>query len=566
MRLTRPVLSSFIAFLAGTAGLVLAASSQSRPPLSAADVDAIARLVMLEDTRQFDEPALTNLVAAPHPEVRRRAVIAVGRIVNPAARALLLTLRQERDVTILAAVVFSTGQQKDTDAVTWLGTLLAAPGTPVVVAREAARSLGKIRSPEARAALLQYAAKAPATPDAAPVVGETLLSLGRFMGRDDLAPILRWASSPDVEVRWRAAWALFRLRDPGGVPELMRLATDSSPEVRYWAVRGLAPAVVDGATGVDRAAASALLAGATRDGDRRVRTEALRALSGYGDDTAFTAIVEALGSQDNWMAISAAEGAATFKARGSELVAPLVAAANRNRPASLRMTALTPLVTFAPDQALDVAADLAEHSSTVVRAAGRTALGRLGEAGKARLAQLAARQPTTPTPAPAVTPPAAPAARTLADYRAIVERGVVPAYRGERPPRTIWDTPRGTIEIDLHPAEAPLGVDYLVRVVESGDIVGTEFGRVVPNFVAQQQGIRNAARLRDEVSQLGLLRGTLSWASSGLDTGRPGYTLGNTPQPHNEGDFTALGHVVSGMDAVDRFELGDAITAARIRR
>jgi cyclophilin family peptidyl-prolyl cis-trans isomerase len=39
-----------------------------------------------------------------------------------------------------------------------------------------------------------------------------------------------------------------------------------------------------------------------------------------------------------------------------------------------------------------------------------------------------------------------------------------------------------------------------------------------------------------------------------------------TPQPHNEGDFTALGRVIRGMDVVDRLELGDAITAARMVR
>ena len=66
------------------------------------------------------------------------------------------------------------------------------------------------------------------------------------------------------------------------------------------------------------------------------------------------------------------------------------------------------------------------------------------------------------------------------------------------------------------------------------------------------------------MNRRGLLRGTLSWASAGLDTGRPGYTLGNTPQPHNEGDFTALGRVLRGMDAVDRLELGDKITGARL--
>jgi cyclophilin family peptidyl-prolyl cis-trans isomerase len=117
----------------------------------------------------------------------------------------------------------------------------------------------------------------------------------------------------------------------------------------------------------------------------------------------------------------------------------------------------------------------------------------------------------------------------------------------------------------LYAGDAPLGLEYLVSVVESGEIVGTEFGRVVPNFVAQQRPIRATGTLRDEVSRRGLTRGNLSWASSGLDTGRPGYTLGSTPQPHNEGDFTALGAVVRGMDVVDRLELCDRITGARMK-
>ena len=92
------------------------------------------------------------------------------------------------------------------------------------------------------------------------------------------------------------------------------------------------------------------------------------------------------------------------------------------------------------------------------------------------------------------------------------------------------------------------------------------FRSCVPNFVAQQRGIRNEGSLRDEVNRRGLLRGTLSWASSGLDTGRPGYTLASTPQPHNEGNFTALGRIVSGLDVVDRLELADRITSARVRK
>ena len=107
-------------------------------------------------------------------------------------------------------------------------------------------------------------------------------------------------------------------------------------------------------------------------------------------------------------------------------------------------------------------------------------------------------------------------------------------------------------------------MEQFVALVESGAIVGTEFGRVVPNFVAQQRPIRDAVTLRDEVNRRGLTRANLSWASAGLDTGRPGYTFGVTPQPHNEGDFTALGRVIRGMEVVDRFERGDAILSARM--
>jgi len=99
-----------------------------------------------------------------------------------------------------------------------------------------------------------------------------------------------------------------------------------------------------------------------------------------------------------------------------------------------------------------------------------------------------------------------------------------------------------------------------------GAIVGTEFSRVVPNFVAQQATIGNFAPLRDEVSRLGLTRGNLSWASGGLDTGVPGYTLATAPHPHIEGDFTALGHVVRGLDVIDRLELGDRIIAAKMKK
>ena len=63
---------------------VLSAQPRPRPALAPSDVDEIARLLMLEDTRQFDREALSRDIRSSHPEVRRRAALAIGRIADPA--------------------------------------------------------------------------------------------------------------------------------------------------------------------------------------------------------------------------------------------------------------------------------------------------------------------------------------------------------------------------------------------------------------------------------------------------------------------------------------------------
>lgn len=578
-----------------------AVAQQGRPPLTATHIDDLATILQLEDTRQLDESTFSRLLKSNHPEVRRRAVIAIGRIVDAGGAALLQAARADADRDVAAAVVFATGQLRLADNIAWLGELLSNRSTPPTIAREAAQALGKIpvtdadAAARARAELSKYLAAAPQTTAAAPVVGEALLSWGRFTGSTDLAPVVRWLASPDPEVRWRATWALFRPRDPAAAPHLLKASHDESAEVRSWAVRGLVPAVVD-KSGIDRTAAiDRLRFLSSSDRDRRVRTEALRALGQYDDERAFTALVNALYSPDMWLAVSAAEAVPRFPERARVLASVLVDIAETDKtPVAMRIVSLQALVTLAPEatKTFELAEALAKSPVFAARSAAIQALGRLGDEGRALLTKLAEdpavaqlAQPGGQTFAAMAKAELARAeggrgrgrgtgggrgtqaprpARPAAEYRALVERWIVPAYNGAPRPRAIWETARGTIEIELYPGDAPFGVEHFFRVVESGDIVGTEFTRLVPNFVAQQQPIRNAVTLRDEVNQHGLTRGNLSWASAGLDTGRPGYTLGHTPQPHNEGNFTSLGRVVQGMDVVDRLELGDAITDARI--
>jgi HEAT repeat protein/cyclophilin family peptidyl-prolyl cis-trans isomerase len=468
---------------------------------------------------------------------------------------------------VRASVAFAYGQLKDASSVSWLDSLLTQNAS-VFVAKEAAQALGKIRTDEARASLTRYLNTVKSTNFVDVAIAEALLSMGRFPAGGDLAPIIKWMDSRNENVRWCVAWALYRAGDPAAVPHLLKMSSDSSSEVRYWAMRGLAPAAVDKSS-VDRRTATARLLAGTKDRDRRVRTEALRALLPYADDTAFGALVEALGSNDTWISTSAAEFAGRFSARADELRPKLIAAAAPTKPLWLRQVSLTPLVTMAPETAIEVATTLARSDVAVARSSAVTALGRLGAPGSARLEELRA-DPTLkdrlPTGGRGAFPPGpTPPPKSQTDYRSLVEKWIVPDYQGKQRPRAIWDTPRGRIELELYPGDAPLCVEYFVHAVTSGDIVGTEFGRVVPNFVAQQQSIRNAPTLRDEINRRGLIAANLAIATAGLDTGRPGYTLGNTPQPHNEGNYTSVGRIVSDIKVVEALEWGDKILAARMK-
>jgi len=566
----RQVRRAFVVVIAVLAlGVVAGGVPQTPQPLGSADVTAIAELLRLEDTRQFDEPVLTRLLASAHPEVRRRAVVTVGRIPNERGVALLEPLTTGSDPEILATVAFAMGQIKDPTAVPWLGQTMNAWRVNADAAFEAARALGKVRTPEGRAHLERFLLSATDSPIARTVVGEALLSLGRFTEPGSLEPIVRWVDVDDVEVRWRATWALFRPRNPAATAHLLTLSGDPSPDVRFWAVRGLTPALVS-----DPVIGSARLRDALKDPDRRVRTEALRVLTAYSDDASVEAVLAQLENPDTWMSVSAAETLGRHTDRIAEIAPKLAAASAAGKPLALRLATLSPLSQLAPPLALEAAGSLLGHPGLHARTVATQVLRNMGPLGQQRL-QAAAGDPALkdlliPPPAgrggAGGTAASATAERTSDDYRAIVERWIVPAWNGAPAPRAVWMTPKGEIELELFAADAPLGMEELVRLTESGAIVGTTFTRVVPNFVAQQATVQGANRLRDEVNRHGLTRANLAWASSGLDTGRPGYTLGNTPQPHNEGDFTALGRVVRGMEVVDRIELGDTVVAARMAR
>jgi len=529
------------------AAFATVARAQTRRVLDSSAVSDIARLLLLEDVRRFDSVELVRGLDSKHPEVRRRATLAVARINDKRGVALLRARSLSADTALAATTVFAVGQLRDTLTISWFDSLLANPRTPPTIATEAACALGKIKTAAAREVLARYLAKVSANPRTHDAIGEALLAIGRSTARGDIAPIVKWTSAPDEELRWRATWALFRPRDPAAVAVLLKLSDDRSAHVRSWAVRGLVKSQADSASLAERAEAKLLAA--VRDDDRRVRTEAIRALGSYSDSAAVGALTSSLPSSDSWISVSAAEGLG--RSRLPSVVPALVAATDATRPCALRATAIRQLQPFANAEARAAAIGLARDTVPYCQNLGaqilRDAMPNGRGAGGGR-----GRQPQTLVERP------------LAEYRAIVQRWIVPAYNGKALPRAMMQTTHGDIELELYAGDAPLAMDSLTKILDQGNIVGSEFSRVVPDFVDQEATIRDAAVQRDEVNRHRLTRGNLAWASAGLDTGRPGYTLNHTPQPHNEGDFTSLGRVIRGMDVVDHIELGDRILGARM--
>jgi len=124
---------------------------------------------------------------------------------------------------------------------------------------------------------------------------------------------------------------------------------------------------------------------------------------------------------------------------------------------------------------------------------------------------------------------------------------------------------RGTLEIELLSAEAPLTVAAFIGLVERRYFDGTRWHRVVPNFVVQDGDPRGDGWggpgfvLRDEVNPTRYEVGTVGMALSGPDTGGSQYFITHSPQPHLDGIYPVFGRVVAGGAVLDAIAMGDRI-------
>jgi len=159
--------------------------------------------------------------------------------------------------------------------------------------------------------------------------------------------------------------------------------------------------------------------------------------------------------------------------------------------------------------------------------------------------------------------------RTAADYRDVARRWLAPVLTGQPNPRVTLETDRGTVEIELLPAEAPLTVAAFIALVERRYFDGTRWHRVVPNFVVQDGDPRGDGWggpgfvLRDEINPVRYEVGTVGMALSGPDTGGSQYFITHSAQPHLDGIYPVFGRVVGGAAVLEAIAMGDRIRSIR---
>ena len=456
------------------------------------------------------------------------------------------------------------GDPKGADA---LVQLLNTPGR--YTAAFAARGLGVMKAQVGSAPLRQIVEARTAHPAVLIEAVRALAAIGDAMALPGLIKIVA-DTGADPALRREAMTALGGVATADSLDMMLDLISDSAPAVRGAARRALARIDPDTffatLSGLDmdpdwtvRAAeaealamlpparAQARLQLLLRDQDRRVVSAVLTALATSKATAAEALLTEHLKDSDFAIRAIAANGLAELKAAAA--VSPLIAAYRvslGDESYVARGAILAALAVIDPSAARPLLEEALRDREWAVRVRAATLLqerdGAVDTAGAIR---------------PAV-------GRQLSDAE---WQGLVsPAFS----PHAYIETNGGVIEIELAVLDAPQTVANFISLARGGFFNQMAIHRVVPNFVVQAGDKRGDGEggpgytIRDEINMRPYLRGTVGMALDWEDTGGSQFFITHSPQPHLDGRYTAFGHVVAGMEIVDRLMPWDVIQRVRI--
>jgi cyclophilin family peptidyl-prolyl cis-trans isomerase/HEAT repeat protein len=269
-------------------------------------VGQLAAILAVADARRFDAAVLREALANPNPAVRRQAALAAGRIGDAAAVDVLIPALNDTTAAVRAAAAFGLGLLKDARALAaLLQTVRAvAPSEQDTPQLEAVTAIAKIGGVEGARALGEIIATGSPGSAAPPVVGTALLESWRLGARAPVATLVTFADDPDPGIRWRALYALARLRAAPGAARLVRALGDADPQIRAVAARGISKALLDSARLDPRGAIDGLRP-LLDDRNPQVRINALRALGSLRDSTLAGVVAPLAADRDIGVAVQA---------------------------------------------------------------------------------------------------------------------------------------------------------------------------------------------------------------------------------------------------------------------
>lgn len=183
-------------------------------PLSRMEI--LTRILVLEDSRSLGDGAISGFLQHEDPAVRRRAVLAAGRIGDPLVVPRLTQRLKDPEAEVRRATAFALGVMGSGEGAP---ALMAALDDPDAATRgRAAEALGRTGQSSAGPAIARAFRKA-----LPPSIGAPLRIRGDDPGRAD---------DPWIELRLHLV-ALARLKDPGSLAAAV-LGADATPLVDWW--------------------------------------------------------------------------------------------------------------------------------------------------------------------------------------------------------------------------------------------------------------------------------------------------------------------------------------------
>lgn len=138
--------------------------------------------------------------------------------------------------------------------------------------------------------------------------------------------------------------------------------------------------------------------------------------------------------------------------------------------------------------------------------------------------------------------------------------------------KAIIEMDKGTVVIELFENETPITVANFEKLIAEEFYNGIAFHRVIKGFMAQggcpngtgTGGPGYSIPCETKGNPHTHVRGAVSMAHRGPNTGGSQFFIVYEPQPHLNGIHTVFGQVIAGMDIVDQINQGDIMNKVTI--